>query len=90
MLEGFFSPHDYQGYLNTFIYQNEKVVLDKYTIIGISGEQIFYNWFQYFNPESIAAEFGSCGLRIEAYYADVCGSAYNDLSDEFAIVAGKM
>ncbi|MEE4311827.1 MAG: methyltransferase domain-containing protein, partial [candidate division KSB1 bacterium] len=32
-LNGFWSPNRYYGFLNTFVYDEEKVVLDKYTII---------------------------------------------------------
>jgi len=33
LLDGFWSPNKYYGFLNTFTYENEKVVLDKYTLI---------------------------------------------------------
>ena len=33
LLDGFWSPEKYFGFLNTFKYDAEKVILDKYTII---------------------------------------------------------
>ena len=33
LLDGFWSPNKYYGFLNTIKYEEEKVVLDKYTII---------------------------------------------------------
>lgn len=33
LLGGFWSPNKYYGFLNTFVYGNEKVVLDKYAIV---------------------------------------------------------
>ncbi|MHC4542859.1 MAG: SAM-dependent methyltransferase [Planctomycetota bacterium] len=41
LLNGFWSPNKYYGFLNTFKYESEKVVLDKYTIKSrSSGEGI--------------------------------------------------
>jgi len=33
LLDGFWSPNRYYGFQNTFKYEKEKVVLDKYTIV---------------------------------------------------------
>jgi hypothetical protein len=89
-LDGFWSPDPYYGFLNTFKYQAEKVVLDKYTIIQAAGMRTVYNWLQYFSPESLEREFAANGLAVREYYADVAGSACSPSTAEFAVVAGKV
>jgi cyclopropane fatty-acyl-phospholipid synthase-like methyltransferase len=89
LLDGFWSPNKYYGFLNTFKYDDEKVVLDKYTIVEAKRTRTFYNWLQYFSPDILTREFSECGFSIEKLYADVAGSPFNPESDEFAVVARK-
>lgn len=88
-LDGFWSPEDYYGFMNTFKYDDEKVILDKYTIIEKERERVVYNWLQYFSVESLQKEFQDHGFEIESFYCDVAGSAFDQESDEFAIIAAK-
>ena len=90
LLDGFWSPNKYYGFLNTFKYDDEKVVLDKYTIVEAERTRTFYNWLQYFSPESLEKEFTDCGFSIERLFADVAGSPFDPESDEFAVVARKL
>lgn len=89
LLDGFWSPGKYYGFLNTFKYDKEKVVLDKYTIIEKSRTRTVYNWLQYFSQESLETEFERNGFRIEGYHSDVAGATFSPESMEFAIVAKK-
>ncbi len=89
LLDGFWSAQKYYGFLNTFKYEAEKVVLDKYTIIEADRTRTVYNWLQYFSPETLEAEFKACGLEIDEYFADVAGSTYDPQGAEFAVVARK-
>ena len=89
LLDGFWSPHRYYGFLNTSIYDEEKVVLDKYTIVEEARTRTIYNWLQYFSPEALERELESCGLGIEERYADVAGTRYRPEDSEFAVVARK-
>jgi len=89
LLDGFWSPHRYYGFLNTFTYDEEKVVLDKYTIVEEARTRTIYNWLQYFSPDTLEHELNGCGLEIEKRYADVAGSPYNPEHTEFAVVARK-
>ena len=86
-LDGFWSPHKYYGFLNTFKYEEEKVVLDKYTIIESSCTKTVYNWLQYFSPEAIEREFVECGFKVEKLYSDVAGSSFYPESSGIAVVA---
>ena len=90
LLNGFWSPNKYYGFLNRFKYEYEKVALDKYTIIEADRTRTVYNWLQYFSPDALKAEFDACGFTIENFYSDVAGSPYDSQSDEFAIVAKRL
>jgi len=90
LLNGFWSPDDYYGFLNTFKYDREKVVLDKYTIIEANRTRTIYNWFQYFSHNALKEEFEDCGFAVRKLYSDVAGSAFNSKSKDFAIVAKKL
>lgn len=87
LLDDFWCPDKYYGFLNTFKYDDVKVTLDKYTIIERNRTRNIYNWIQYFDKESIANEFSVCGLKIEKYLANVAGDEFNLDGDEFAVIA---
>jgi 2-polyprenyl-3-methyl-5-hydroxy-6-metoxy-1,4-benzoquinol methylase len=89
LMGGFWSSEDYFGFLNTFKYDEEKVVLDKYTIIEKERKRVVYNWLQYFTPESLAKEFEENGFKITAFYSDVAGTPFNPGSQEMAVEARK-
>ena len=86
-LNGFWSPEDYYCFVNTFKYEKEKVLLDKYTIIEESRQRIVYNWFQCYSEESLRREFEGNGFEVEALYSNVAGKAITSDSTEIAIVA---
>lgn len=90
LLNGFWSPEPYYGFLNTFKYNKEKVVLDKYTIIEADRTRTVYNWLQCFSPDSLKKEFNECDLKVEELYSDVAGSPFDPGSTEFAVVARKL
>ena len=88
-LNRFWSPDDYYCFVNTFKYEKEKVMLDKYTIIENPGKRIVYNWLQYFSDASLRAEFEENGFVIEGFYSDVAGKPFSSDSPEIAVVARK-
>jgi SAM-dependent methyltransferase len=90
LLNGFWSPNKYYGFLNTFKYEREKVALDKYTIIEATRKRTVYNWFQYFSPEDLEREFVECGFTVENLYSNVAGSPFDAKTKEFAVVAKKL
>jgi SAM-dependent methyltransferase len=89
LLNGFWSPNKYYGFLNMFKYEEEKVVLDKYTLIEASRTRTVYNWLQYFSPEALEREFVECGFTIEKLYSDVAGSPFDPETTEIAVAAKK-
>ena len=88
-LNGFWSPEDYYGFVNTFKYEQEKVILDKYTIIEASRKRVVYNWLQCYSTDSIRHEFEENGFKAGELYSDVAGKAFTSESLEIAIVAEK-
>ncbi len=88
-LNKFWSPDDYYCFVNTFKYDQEKVTLEKYTIIEKSQTRVVYNWLQYFSTETIRQEFEESGFKVEELYSDVAGTPYNLEATEIAIVAKK-
>jgi SAM-dependent methyltransferase len=88
-LNGFWSPDDYYGFQNTFKYDKEKVILDKYTIVEATRTRTIYNWLQYFSHDGLKKEFEECGFAVDSFYSDVAGSPFDPESKEFAIVAKK-
>lgn len=88
-LDNFWSQKNYYGFLNTFRYPEEKVSLDKYTIIEKSKTRVVYNWLQYFSKDSLRKEFEKNGFSAEEFYSDVAGTTFSPDSPEIAIVARK-
>jgi SAM-dependent methyltransferase len=88
-LDGFWSANRYYGFLNTFKYEKEKVVLDKYTLIEADRTRTVYNWLQYFSPEKLKREFLEYGFSVDDLYSDVTGTPFDPKANEFAVVAKK-
>jgi SAM-dependent methyltransferase len=89
-LDGFWSPNKYYGFLNSYKYDVEKVVLDKYTIVESERTRQVYNWLQYFAPEDLEREFKEAGFLVKGLYSDVAGAPYDGKSSEFAVIANRV
>ena len=89
LMDGFWSAQKYYGFLNTFKYDDEKLILDKYTIVEPQRTRTIYNWLQHFSPGSLRAEFEEEGFTQQNLYADVAGKPFENTTSEFAIVASK-
>ena len=89
LLDGFWSREKYYGYQNTFKYDPEKVVLDKYTIVEAARIRTVYNWLQYFSAESLKREFGEAGFNQTELVGDVVGASFDEAAAEFAIIGKK-
>lgn len=87
LMDGFWSPKEYYGFLNTFKYEEERIVLDKYTIVERDRTRSIYNWLQCFTPQEVKNELAGCGLHVTEFWGDVAGSAYDPNATEFAVVA---
>lgn len=89
-LNQFWAPENYYGFLNTFKYYNEKVILEKYTIVDERKTRVFYNWLQCFSLSSLQKEFEKVGFVIEEFYSDVAGSSFSSDSSNLAVVTRKL
>ena len=75
--------------MNTFKYEQAKVLLDKYTIIEASRTREVYNWLQCYSEKTLSNEFETNGFEVENVYSDVTGSTFRSDAAEIAIVARK-
>ncbi|WP_145912443.1 hypothetical protein [Endozoicomonas montiporae] len=89
LLNNFWSADEYYAFLITFKYDQEKVTLDKYTIIEKERTRVVYNWLQHFSKDVIKKEIEDSGFIVEEFYSDVAGSDFSTESSEIAIVARK-
>ena len=71
LLNGFWAAEEYYGFLNTFLYTEEHVALDKYALFTKERKWEVYNWLQYFSPDALHKEVELAGFTITATYADV-------------------
>ena len=88
-LDGFWSPENYYCYQHIFKYDEEKVVLDKYTIIEEKRTRVVYNWLQYYSEDSLRKEFEENGFKVEGFYDDLTGTTISPESLEIVIIAKK-
>lgn len=86
-LNGFWSPENYYCFVNTFKYDQEKVVLDKYTVIEAERTRTVYNWLQHYSRDSLTAELKQNGFSIQEIFSDVAGKTFQPDSAEMAIIA---
>jgi 2-polyprenyl-3-methyl-5-hydroxy-6-metoxy-1,4-benzoquinol methylase len=89
-LNSFWSPEEYYCFVNTFKYDAERIILDKYSIFEKARKRVVYNWLQYFDEDSLRREFEANGFKVEELYSDVAGKAFTSDSTEIAIVAKKL
>jgi len=89
LMNNFWSARKYHGFHHTFKYEQEKLILDEYTIIEANRTRVFYSWLQHFSREMIENELKANAFGMNGFFSDVAGSAYSSESEVFAIVAGK-
>ena len=83
----FWSPDDHFGFQTTFLYDEEKLALDRYLIVSRERRFAIFNWLQYFDPETISAEVTRAGLVVEKTLALTTGEPWAPDAGELAIVA---
>jgi SAM-dependent methyltransferase len=85
LMDGFWSAQPYYGFLNTFRYEAERVVLEKYSIVEAGGVREFLNWFQHYDVGGLTAEVEAAGLQVSAVHGDVAGATFDEEAPEFAV-----
>ena len=86
---GFWSREPYYVFQNTFKYEKEKVILDKYMVIERKRTWEIFNWLQCYSPDSLKGEIAEAGFRIIELYSNVAGEPFSPESLEIAVVAQK-
>ncbi|MCV6595793.1 MAG: class I SAM-dependent methyltransferase [Mangrovicoccus sp.] len=87
----FWYAEDYYAFVNSFKYESEAVMLDKYSLFPARGKpETVYNWLQYFSLESLSAELAQAGLQIDQSFRDVAGQPFSPEHDEFAVIIKKL
>ncbi|MFW5808647.1 MAG: class I SAM-dependent methyltransferase [Spirochaetota bacterium] len=87
-MDGFWAPNEYFCFKTTFTYQDEKLILDLYTIYEPDRKLTVYNWFQCFSIDALTQELNASGLSVVQLLGDVAGKPCDPQSREFAVVAG--
>ncbi|WP_026380653.1 class I SAM-dependent methyltransferase [Afifella pfennigii] len=83
----FWSPDDHFGFQTTFLYDEEKIALDRYLIVGPERQFEIFNWIQYFDPETISEELREAGLVIEEKLSVRTGEPWTPEADELALIS---
>ena len=68
--DGFWSPSPHFEFTSAFKYDENRVSLEKYTIVEEKRTFEIYNWLKHFTPEELSGEFKECGLEIVEMYPD--------------------
>ncbi len=89
LLDGFWLPAPYFGFMASFKYEAECASLDKYTIVGEQTRREVFNWLQYFSPESLERELSQHGLALEQVLGDLAGHPHDPRGSEFAVVVKR-
>jgi 2-polyprenyl-3-methyl-5-hydroxy-6-metoxy-1,4-benzoquinol methylase len=86
---GFWSPGPHHVFKNSFKYERDHLLCDKYTVVENESEFEVFNWIQCYSVESLNKTFEQNGLRIVESFADVAGTPLTDDSRAFAAAATK-
>lgn len=89
LMDGFWAPGDYFGFLSVFLYGDRNIALDRYLIVEPHRSREIFNWLQYFDPGSIAAELAENGFSIEQVVDVLTGGPLGPSPDEFAVIARR-
>ncbi len=83
----FWSPGDHFAFQTTFLYEQEKIALDRYLIVSPERQFEIFNWMQYFDPETISSEVRDAGLVVEDLLDVVSGEAWTPDAEALAVVS---
>ena len=89
LMNGFWSSSDYFGFIDTVLYEDQKISLDHYLIVQQDRCLDVYNWMQYFDPQSISAELRDAGFEITDIVDVVTGELWVSGPRELAVLARK-
>ena len=83
---GFWSPNEHFVFENIYKYDDEKVVLEKNTVVEENNVLTIYNYLKCFEVDEILQELSEHGFQTAEYFSDVSGTEYKKDSKEIALV----
>lgn len=86
---GFFSPWPHHLFSQTFKYEAEKLLCDKYTVVEQRRRFALYNWNQCYTPETLRTALQAGGFDTEELFSGLAGEPYCGDADWIAAVARR-
>ena len=86
---GFWSAGPHHVFTNTFKYDKEKLVGDKYSVFERNRKLEIFTWLQSYDIPAIEELFKKNGLQITGTFSDVSGAPLKDSSERIAVIAKK-
>lgn len=86
---GFWSSEPHHVFKNSFKYERENLLCDKYTVVEKEREFEIYTWNQCYSVEYLQRLFEENGLKIIEFLSDVAGEPLRDDSQGIAVLAMK-
>jgi len=84
---GFWAGGPHHVFSRTFLYPEQHLALDKYTIITPDQTRVVYNWLAHFDPQGLEAELAAHGFTLLETLGSVAGDPHDPASGQFAVVA---
>jgi SAM-dependent methyltransferase len=89
MMHGFWSAGDYVGVLQSLVYEDEALTLDRYLIAEPHRTWQIFNWFQHFTIEGVTAELLAAGFEVREMAGALSGEPLRADSELMAIIADR-
>lgn len=83
---GFWSPNEHFIFENIYKYDDQKVVLEKNTVVEENCVLTIHNYLKYFQVDEILQELSEQDFQTAEYFSDVSGTEYKKDSKEIALV----
>lgn len=87
LMDGFWSAVPYFGFRKMFVYQEERVTLDRYLIVEAGRTREIFNWMQYYSIKRALREFNANGFVVEGMVDVLTGAAWTPGPSPFAVIA---
>lgn len=84
---GFWSPDPYFLFSTRFKYGDERVYLDRHTLVEEAGCRELFNWIQCYDPEGLDQEMAEYGWDLHEVLGNIAGDEYDSCRKDFAVVA---
>jgi cyclopropane fatty-acyl-phospholipid synthase-like methyltransferase len=89
LMDGFWSPSDYTGRKDTWVYPEQSLALERYVIEADGRTREFWVWTHCLTPDQVSEELVQRGFAPSDVYGDLGGSPYDPDAVSFAVVATR-